>query len=344
MTEDAEADPELETDAPPAETEETEDAPAESDVTEEEGSSVESEAAGEAEPADSDETEEDPSGLQAGDFVRLEYTARTVEEGQLVDTTDEETAEEEDLQTEEMDFGPRIVVLGEGHLFDAVEQAIIGEDVGATGSVVIPAEDAFGEYDPDAVETVSADKIDEEDRYPGAHVHVDGQHGYINTIVGGRARVDFNHPLAGADIEYDYEVVEPVEDRTEQAAGLFDMFLDVEPELWIETDEVEREVPAEDEDEEPTTETEEVETLYVEATPALTMNQQWMFSKAQVADQVIDAIGVERIIVQEVLEGAPSMGMPGMMGAGGAGGADLESALEDADVDAEEIVEELEEP
>ncbi len=297
-----------------------------------------------------DEDAAEAEGLQEGDFVEIEYTAYTVEDEQLVDTTDPEVAEEEGVDDQGQEFKPRTIVLGEGHIFDAVEDAIVGSEPGDSGTVTVPAADAFGEYDPDDVQTVSAEKIDEDDRYPGANVQIDGQQGYISTIIGGRARVDFNHPLAGDDVEYEYTVVEEVEDRERQAAGLFEMFLGMVPELWIETDEVEEEVPVEpdedeDEDAEPEFETQTVEkeTLYLEATPQMTMNQQWMMGKQQIGQQIIDQIGVDRVIVQEVIDGMGMGGMGGMMGGmGGMGGGDIEEALEDADVDADEIVEELE--
>jgi FKBP-type peptidyl-prolyl cis-trans isomerase SlyD len=79
------------------------------------------------------------------------------------------------------------------------------------------------------------------------------------------------------------------------------------------------------------------------------MNQQWMFSKQQIADDIRDRIGVDRVVVREVIEGGGMMGgMGGMMG--GMGGdvdeEEIESAIEgadlDEDVDADEVVEELE--
>ncbi len=302
-----------------------------------------------ADDVDEENAEETAEGLQNEDFVEIAYTARTVEEGQLVDTTDAEVAEEEGVDEEDREFEPRTIVLGEGHIFEGVEEEIIGGEAGDEGTVTISAEEAFGEYDPDDVQTVSAEKIDEDDRYPGAHVNIDGEHGYISTIIGGRARVDFNHPLAGEDVEYEYEILEEVDDREQQAQGLIEMYLDQKLELWIETDEVEEEVPVEpdeDEDAEPEFETETVEkeTLYLEATPQLTMNQQWMFSKQQIAQDIMGKIGVDRVIVQETIDGMGGMGMPGMMGGGmgGMGGGDIEDALEDADVDADEIVDELE--
>ncbi|WP_336002904.1 FKBP-type peptidyl-prolyl cis-trans isomerase [Halorientalis halophila] len=304
--------------------------------------------------AESEETDEsEQTGFQPGDFIELDYTARTVEEGMIVDTTDPEVAEEEGLDEEDREFEPRTLVLGEGFIFEAVEDDIIGGEVGKSGSVEIPAEEAFGEFDEDDVRTVSVNKIPEDDQYPGAQVQIDGQQGRVETLVGGRARVDFNHPLAGEAIEYDYEVVGVVEDQLEQARSLIDMYLGMELEMWLQTDEVEEEqlVQSDEDDEEeapePETEVVEVEkeTLYIEATPQLSMNQQWMMQKQQICQQVTDLLGLDRVIIQEIIDGSGmGMGMGGMMGGmgGGPGGEDIEEALEDADVDADEIMEEIE--
>ena len=309
----------------------------------------------EADEEVAEETEEtEQTGLQEGDFVEIDYTARTVEEGQLVDTTDPEVAEEEGVDDGEQDFAPRTVVLGEGHIFPSVEDAIIGSEVGDAGSAHVEAAEAFGEYDDEQVRTISKDKIPEDDRYPGAQIRIDNEEGFVETIIGGRARVDFNHPLAGEDIEYEYEIIDEVEDREEKASGLIDMFLGLDLNIWFETDTVEEEQmveddeedaedeEAEDEESEPEFETVEVEkeSLYIEATPQLTMNQQWMMQKQQIGQQLIDLTGVDRIVIQETIEGG-GMGMPGMMGGMGGGGAGLEEALEEADIDADDLADEL---
>ena len=310
------------------------------------------EVAGESSEDASEETPDD--AVEDGDFVRLAYTLRTTDDGQVVDTTDAEVAEDAEIDTDEYDFEPRVIVIGAGHVFESVDDALIGQEVGATGTVEIGAEEAFGEYDDDEVRTVSANKIDEENRYPGAQVQIDGDQGRIITVVSGRARVDFNHPLAGEDLEYEYEVLDLVDDREEQAASLLEMYLQQAPEVWIQTDTVEEEqvVEVDDEDEEEVetelevVETEE-ETLYIEATPQMTMNQQWMFSKQQIAQDVMDRLDLDRVIVQETIDGSGGMmgGLGGMMGgAGGAGGAapeDIEDAIEDVDVDADELADEL---
>jgi len=326
--------------------------------------SNDSEAVGEEEQDDGDAE----GGLSEDDFVRIDYTARTVEEGQLVDTTDPDVAEEEGVE-DAQEFAPRTIVLDRGHIFPTVEEDIIGKEVGDAGSVTVPAHEAFGEYDEEQVRTVSKDKIPEDDRYPGAQVQIDGQQGFVETVIGGRARVDFNHPLAGEDVEYEYEIIGEVEDRQEMAEGLLELFLELDLEVWFQTDTVEEEqlvesddgedemtdegteVDAEDEtdeedgeDESPEFETVEVEkeSLYIEATPQLTMNQQWMMQKQQIADQLMEVLGVDRVVVQEIIEGTGGMGIPGMGGdlGGDVDDDELEEALED--IDADELVEELE--
>ncbi|MBB6645862.1 FKBP-type peptidyl-prolyl cis-trans isomerase [Halobellus ruber] len=305
-----------------------------------------------AEGASDDASEETPEDvIEDGDFVRLAYTLRTADDGEVVDTTDAEVAEDAEIDTDEYDFEPRIIVIGAGHVFESVDEALIGQAVGATGTVEVSAAEAFGEYDDDQVRTVSANKIDEENRYPGAQVQIDGDQGRIITVVSGRARVDFNHPLAGEDLEYEYEILDLVDDREEQAGSLLGMYLQQSPEVRIETDVVEEEqvVEVDDEDDEVETELEvvenEQETLYIEATPQMTMNQQWMFSKQQIAQDVMDRLDLDRVIVQETIDGSGGMmgGLGGMMG-GGPGGAapeDIEDAIEDVDVDADELAEEL---
>ena len=299
-----------------------------------------------AEPAAADETEADPEGLSDGDFVRLAYTIRTADDGRVIDTTDEGTAEDSEIDTDEYEFEPRIVALGAGHVFPSVEEALIGASLGDEGTVDVPADEAFGEYDPEEVETVKADKIPEDDRYPGAQVQIDNRQGYLETIIGGRARVDFNHPLAGEDLEYEYEVLEAIEDREEKASGMLGIHLQEAPEVRIESVTEEEEIVSEDEEGEEVVETETVEAdvLYVTATQAMQMNQQWMFQKQQIAQDLMDRLDLDRVVIEEVIEGGGMGGLGGMMGGmGGAGAGDIEEALEDVDVDADEIVDELDE-
>jgi FKBP-type peptidyl-prolyl cis-trans isomerases 2 len=216
-----------------------------------------------------------PTGLQDGDFARIAYTIRTAEDGRVVDTTDPDVAEESAIDHEDHDFEPRTISLGAGHVFPPVEDAFEGAEPGAEGTVEIPPGEAFGEFENDEVQTVSADKLQDDDKYPGAQVTIDGEQGHVEAIIGGRARVDFNHPLAGEELEYEYEILDTVEDTEKQAASMLGMYLQEAPDVRIETEQEEEEttIPAEDDDEEPETEIETVEkdVLYIEASPQMAM-------------------------------------------------------------------------
>ncbi|MFW5983677.1 MAG: FKBP-type peptidyl-prolyl cis-trans isomerase, partial [Halobacteria archaeon] len=123
----------------------------------------------EEEETEAEEEAEEVEGIQEGDYVLLDYTATTIpededDEERLVDTTSEDRAADEGIDTEEQEFGPRTVEVGGGTLFEEVEDALVGKEVGDTGEITVPAADAFGEHDPDDVQTVSAKKIDEDDR------------------------------------------------------------------------------------------------------------------------------------------------------------------------------------
>jgi len=327
------------------------------------GSDPDPESGSQAESAAGD----DGAAIEEGDVIRVSYTARTGEGGTVVDTTDAEVAAEAGAE-DQGEFEPRVIVVGAGHLFEAVDADMVGCAVGETAAVTVPAEEAFGEYDQDEVRTVSADRIDEEDRRPGAEVTIDGDRGYVETIVGGRARVDFNHPLAGEAIEYEYEIVGRLEDELEVARGLMSTFIDADLEMETEVDEVEEERPVEDDEGEgeaesddegdamddipgPEFETVTVErrSLFVEVPPQLSFDQQWLFQKRDIAQQLLQHTDLDRVVLQETIDGSGmGMGMPGMMGGmgGGApapgGGGGVEDAIEEADVDAEEIMEEIE--
>ena len=303
-----------------------------------------------AEASEDAEESDATIGLQDGDFARVAYTIRTAEEdGRVVDTTDPDVAEESAIDHEDHDFEPRTISLGAGHVFPPVEDAFEGAEPGDEGTVEIPPGEAFGEFETDEVRTVSADKLQDDDKYPGAQVTIDGEQGHVEAIIGGRARVDFNHPLAGEELEYEYEILDAVEDTEEQAASMLGMYLQETPDVRIETEQEEEEstIPADDDDEEPETEVETVEkdVLYIEASPQMAMNQQWMFSKQQIAQDMMGKLGLDRVVVEEVIDGGGMGGLGGMMGGMGgmgAGGGDVEEALEDADIDAEELAEELE--
>ncbi|MEF8902231.1 MAG: FKBP-type peptidyl-prolyl cis-trans isomerase, partial [Halovenus sp.] len=82
-----------------------------------------------------------------GEFVEIEYTARIAGDGTVVDTTDSSVAAESGLEGVGTG-GSVVVVLGEGHVFGPVEDAIMEMRPGERRTVTVNPADAFGETDP----------------------------------------------------------------------------------------------------------------------------------------------------------------------------------------------------
>ena len=157
--------------------------------------------------------------IKKGDFIRISYTAR-LEDGTVIDSTDESIAKEHGVYEEGARYGDIVVVVGEGHVLKGLDEDLEGKEVGYSGSVEVPPEKAFGEYDEDSKEVISITKFNEKPM-PGQRVRIGEKTGIVEKVIGRRAIVDFNHPLAGKKIIFDYEIKELIEDPKEKIKYLF---------------------------------------------------------------------------------------------------------------------------
>jgi len=147
-----------------------------------------------------------------GDKVRINYTGK-LEDGTVFDTTLEEEGCCEDDECG-CEAGPLELTIGEEEFFPQIEDGLIGMAPGESKTVVIPAEEAFGEYDEDEVFTISKDQL-EGDFVPEVGMELeltgDDDEPVAVTVVEVSEEtitVDANHPLAGEDITYTFELVE----------------------------------------------------------------------------------------------------------------------------------------
>ena len=114
---------------------------------------------------------------------------------------------------------PMQVVMGRGQVMKALEDVLTEMEIGEERTVELAAKDAYGEYDPDAIQHVPTFKIPN-----GANMPVGQYIGWTSPrniepipvkvveIVNQVATLDFNHPLAGKDIVYWVKVVDIVDE------------------------------------------------------------------------------------------------------------------------------------
>jgi len=161
--------------------------------------------------------------FEEGDVFRIAYTARVGESSRVIDTTDADIASEAAIEDVEA-TGPTPVVLGEGHLFEPVEEAITENTVGDSIRVTVEPEDAFGAGDPTDYTNVDIDSIPEDLREPGAQFTHNGRTGFIESLTEDSAKINFNHPLAGLAIEYELTVQERIEDPLERVQAVLELY------------------------------------------------------------------------------------------------------------------------
>ena len=58
--------------------------------------------------------------------------------------------------------------------------------------------------------------------YIGGPVSIEGRQGTLSYLAAGRARIDYNHPMAGRTLKYDYKIVKVVEGKEEKVAALLE--------------------------------------------------------------------------------------------------------------------------
>jgi peptidylprolyl isomerase len=162
------------------------------------------------------------SKAKKGDSVLFNYTG-TLEDGTVFDSTFEDDCSSDDCSSGECstddcgcghETGPMKIVLGSQEFFPQIEEALIGMGKGEKKSIVIPAAEAFGEYDDTKLFSVPvADLPEDFEAEEGDELILSGEDDEeIGVTVvektAGEITFDANHPLAGNDLTFELELVE----------------------------------------------------------------------------------------------------------------------------------------
>ncbi|HWQ67535.1 MAG TPA: peptidylprolyl isomerase [Methanospirillum sp.] len=170
--------------------------------------------------------------VKEGDFIRLSYTARGY--GTVFDTTSKADAQEAGIFDENKKYEPIVVCAGKQQVLLGLDEAIIGKEAGFEETIEIPAEKAFGEREQERIRSYEK-KIFKEKPTVGVRVSIPNVgEGMVVKMIGNRVLVDFNHPLAGQSLTYNYRIEEFVESAQEQVKGIIEIYTGIETEITIQ--------------------------------------------------------------------------------------------------------------
>lgn len=145
--------------------------------------------------------------VQDGMFVCFDYTL-SLEDGQVIDSTE---------------GGPALCyVHGAGQIIPGLEKALTGMAVGEERDIVVPAAEAYGEYEPGMIERLPRE-IFPPDVAEGMGFRMRNEAGdviivYAETVTDDWVEVNLAHPLAGKDLYFNVKITE-VRPATEADLG-----------------------------------------------------------------------------------------------------------------------------
>ena len=130
--------------------------------------------------------------------VKLHF-ALYLENGDTVDST--------------FDKAPAVFKVGDGNLLPGFEAAIFGFKAGDKRTVVVPPENAFGQPNPQNVQTMPRSQFQDMELSQGLLVIFNDAAntelpGVVKAFDDAQVTVDFNHPLAGKTLNFEVEILD----------------------------------------------------------------------------------------------------------------------------------------
>ncbi|MAD42549.1 MAG: peptidylprolyl isomerase [Arcobacter sp.] len=101
---------------------------------------------------------------------------------------------------------------GVGQVIAGLEKRIINMKPGEAASIRVPAAEAYGEYDASAIQTLPIEEFANiKDLKVGMQIQGEDEEGELTQIIvkeitQTEVTVDFNHPLAGKDLDYKVKI------------------------------------------------------------------------------------------------------------------------------------------
>lgn len=210
--------------------------------------------------------------VKKGDFIKINYTGK-FEDGKIFDTTDEQLAKDEGVFSEHGLYGGDVIIVGSGHTISGLDEDFVGKEVGLDIEITLDETKAFGPTDPRLVSAVSVSKFKNGRAEPGMVIEQDGRQGVVTKVIGRRATIDFNSPLAGKTVVYNYKIESIITDDAERIKGIFSFYTGMKDiEIEIKDYVAKVTIPL-----------------------GLTFNQRWLMTKGKMASDILDNTDIKEI-------------------------------------------------
>jgi len=107
---------------------------------------------------------------------------------------------------------PLEFIMGKGQIIPGLEKALCGMTKDEAGDMMIPAVDAYGDYNQEALQTLPVEQFEGVELKEGLTLYGQGEDGQtvqvtVKSFTDSEVNIDFNHPLAGKDLMFSVTVL-----------------------------------------------------------------------------------------------------------------------------------------
>ena len=112
------------------------------------------------------------------------------------------------------DTKPATFTVGDGNLLAGFEEVLMGLTAGEEGSFNLAPEKAFGQPNPNNVQSFKKDQFaDDMELQPGLMISFADANkaelpGVVKSVLENEVIVDFNHPLAGETLDFEVKIID----------------------------------------------------------------------------------------------------------------------------------------
>jgi len=119
---------------------------------------------------------------------------------------------------------PLEFIAGQGQIIPGLENAIKDMEVGEEKSVTVKADEAYGERDETAVQSLPKEQFEGIELKKGMTLYGQSPDGQTVAVTvkdfdDNTVTIDYNHPLAGEDLDFDVKVISKRDATLEELAG-----------------------------------------------------------------------------------------------------------------------------
>ncbi|MAH49421.1 hypothetical protein CMI37_26600 [Candidatus Pacearchaeota archaeon] len=162
--------------------------------------------------------------VKKNDFIEIEFTGKIKDTDEIFDTNIKADAKNTDLNLDVEKLKPFIMSIGNKMLPEGFDNNLEGKQIGKKYTIEISPEKAFGKRNSQLIRMVPLKIFNEQKINPqrGMQLNLGGQLARVLSASGGRILVDFNNPLAGKAVTYNFKILKKIDNQDQRINALQD--------------------------------------------------------------------------------------------------------------------------